>query len=153
MEWSDQKKYKFLPFWSEKCQTTPVFRCLLALSEWKRVKFEIIRLGNTKLQPILTVIQISFSKGKVLINCKLKCMDNIKFDWLETDLNYNRLRIFLRIRTSHNVDQVTKPDVDVTTMAMILLILLLTIGSFVYFKIVIVACTDLKKLTIVLVHA
>jgi len=34
--------------------------------------------------------------GRQKLNCKLKCMDSIKFDWLEVDLNDNRLRILLK---------------------------------------------------------
>jgi len=34
--------------------------------------------------------------GKQKINCKLKCMKNIKFDWLRIDINDNRLRILLK---------------------------------------------------------
>jgi len=34
--------------------------------------------------------------GKQEINCKLKCMDNIKFDRLGADLNDNRLLILLK---------------------------------------------------------
>jgi len=31
--------------------------------------------------------------GRQKLNCKLKCMEGIKFDWLEMDLNDNRLQI------------------------------------------------------------
>jgi len=39
------------------------------------------------------------SKGKVgkqKLNCNLKCMEKIKFDWLRLDINENRLRILLK---------------------------------------------------------
>jgi len=34
--------------------------------------------------------------GKQKLNCKLKCIDCIEFDWLEVDLDDNRLRILLK---------------------------------------------------------
>jgi len=34
--------------------------------------------------------------GKQKLNCKLKCTDLIKFDWLEMDLNKSRLRILFK---------------------------------------------------------
>jgi len=34
--------------------------------------------------------------GRQKLKCKLKSMDGIKFDWLEVDLNVNRLRILLK---------------------------------------------------------
>jgi len=63
------------------------------------------------------------SKGKVgkqKINCKLKCMEKIKFDWLGIDINNKRLCILLKetfftYQNSHD-EELTNTITTMTTI-------------------------------------